>query len=283
MDSSPRRTSKPRLALPYTVVPGRGAVRLVAGEDHRYTLSGDGLEDWLPGLLIGCDGRRSIEELLASLGESTRPGARDVIERLYGERVLVDGPVELSHEPVSYSLAVEGTGPLAERLARATPPPEPEALALRVFCQDRLDYAAALDFNGRCLRDRAIWLWATIGPMSRGYVSPPFLPGAGPCWACLLGHFRRLSPAPELYDVLIDQTRRGGSIEPVPFAAAGVEILAQLVLWRCQQLGRIDPPPSLYRLHVLELETMEVTGHRVLIDPECPECGDGGDDGGRLG
>jgi bacteriocin biosynthesis cyclodehydratase domain-containing protein len=90
----------------------------------------------------------------------------------------------------------------------------------------------------------------------------------------LLGHFRRLSPASQFYDALIDHARGGHVIEPVPFPATGVEILAQLVLWKLEQLGRSNPPSALYRLHVLELETMDVTSHRVLIDPECPECGD---------
>ena len=160
---------------------------------------------------------------------------------------------------------------------------EPGSPVLPVFCQD--GWITRRRWRSTAVAGKAVstWLWATLGPMSRGYVSPPFLPGAGPCWACLLGHFRRLSPAPELYDALIDHARRGGSIEPVPFPATGVEVLSQLVLWKREQLGRSEPPSALYRLHVLELETMEVTSHRVRIDPECPECGDGGDDGGRLG
>jgi bacteriocin biosynthesis cyclodehydratase domain-containing protein len=275
--SVPDRTSRPRLALPYTVMAGPDTVRLVAGEDHRYTMTGDGVEAWLPGLLAGCDGRRSREELLAGLDDSTRPFARELIERLYGERVLVNGSVEQAYQPSAFALVVEGGGPLVEHLAgrAGTVAPEPSrARPLPVFCQDRLDYAAALAFNGRCLRGGITWLWATLGPMSRGYVSPPFVPGAGPCLACLLGHFQRLSPAPQFYDALIDHARGGHAIEPGPFPATGVEILAQLVLWKLDQLGRSDPPSALYRLHVLELETMEVTSHRVLVDPACPECGD---------
>ena len=44
--SLPDRIARPRLALPYTVVAERDVVHLVAGEDHRYTLSGAGLEAW---------------------------------------------------------------------------------------------------------------------------------------------------------------------------------------------------------------------------------------------
>jgi bacteriocin biosynthesis cyclodehydratase domain-containing protein len=277
---------RPRLALPYTVMAGRDTVHLVAGEDHRYTMNGAGLEAWLPGLLAGCDGRRTLEELLVELADTLRPGARELIGRLYGERVLANGPVELDHEPAACALVVEGTGPLAERLAElagAAVPAGSGARVLPVLCQDRLDYAAVLEFQRRCRHGGLAWLWATVGPMSRGYVSPPFLPRAGPCWACLLGHFQRLSPAPELYGALIDQARGGQPIEPVPFPATGVEILAQLVLWKREQLGQDDPPAALYRLHVLELETMEVTSHRVLVDPECPECGGPEGDGTSLG
>jgi bacteriocin biosynthesis cyclodehydratase domain-containing protein len=154
---------------------------------------------------------------------------------------------------------------------------------LLVFCQDQLDYAAALAFNARCLREATTWLWATTGPMSRGYISPPFVPTAGPCLACLIGHFRRLSPAPELYDALIDHARCGREIVPAPFPATGLEILAQIVLWKLDQMRRIDPLAALFRLHVLELETMEISSHRVLADPACPACGDGDTDGDPLG
>lgn len=267
------RPPRPCLALPYTIVCEADTVRLVAGEDHRYTLSGPGLEAWLPGLLAACDGRRPIEVLLAGLDGSIRSQARELVGRLYGERVLVDGPVERAHQPIACALAVEGIGPLADRLAAANAPTVTEAPRLLVFCQDRLDYAAAMAFNARRLRDGEPWIWATTGPMSRGYVGPAFLPGAGPCWACLLGQFRRLSPAPELYDSLIAHARGGHAIAPAPFPATGVEVLAQLVLWKRDQMGRIDPPSALYRLHVLELDAMEVTVHRVPIDPECPACG----------
>ena len=45
----------------------------------------------------------------------------------------------------------------------------------------------------------APWLWVSTGAMSRGYVSPVFLPDAGPCLGCLLRHGRLLSPAREIH------------------------------------------------------------------------------------
>jgi bacteriocin biosynthesis cyclodehydratase domain-containing protein len=137
-----------------------------------------------------------------------------------------------------------------------------------------LDYDEAHRFNRRCLGQSSPWLWVTSGPMSRGYVSPAILPESGPCLACLLRHFQRLSPVPELYDALIRQARCDEPIVPVPFPTEGIEILKQLVRWKAEQLAQDRPSSSLYRLHVLEVETMEITSHRVYPDPECPECGD---------
>jgi bacteriocin biosynthesis cyclodehydratase domain-containing protein len=108
--------------------------------------------------------------------------------------------------------------------------------------------------------------------MSRGYVSPVFLHDAGPCLDCLLHGFRRLSPAPELYDELIEHSRLGGTITSVPFPSPAVEILRQLVAWKAELLEQADPPAALYQLHVLEVSSLEVTAHRVFFDPECPSC-----------
>jgi bacteriocin biosynthesis cyclodehydratase domain-containing protein len=264
---------RPRLALPFTVLAGRDAVHLVAGEDFRYSLTGPGVENWLPGFLAGLDGTRPLAQLTPALAEENRAAALQLAERLYGERVLVDGPAAAAHPARAHNLVVAGSGELKEALAK-TPPAEVRAAPdLMVLCQDRLDYDAALRFNRRCLAGPSPWLWASSGPMSRGYVSPPFLPDAGPCLACLLAHFQRLSPAPGLYDELIEHARQGRPVRPVPFPAEALAVLAQLVRWKAGLLSRDDPPAALYRLHVLEVETMEVSAHRVFVDPECPECG----------
>src|SRR5207244_479431 len=100
---------------------------------------------------------------------------------------------------------------------------------LHVFCQDRIDYEAALQFNRRCRADSAPWLWASTGAMSRGYVSPVFLPDAGPCLECLFRQFRRLSPAPEIYEAMREHVRQDRPIIPVPFPDEGVAILREIV------------------------------------------------------
>ncbi len=57
-------TRRPRLAPMFTIAIDAGAVWLVAGEDVRYRL---GVADpaWLRDLLARCDGRATMDELIA--------------------------------------------------------------------------------------------------------------------------------------------------------------------------------------------------------------------------
>jgi bacteriocin biosynthesis cyclodehydratase domain-containing protein len=265
---------RPRLALPFSILADPGVVRLVAGEDVRYTLRAPALDEWLPQLLARCDGSLSLDELLASIAESQRTQARELIERLHGERVVVDGPAAAAHRPAAHRLVFEASR------GRKPPHTEPGTFVpgspeLCVLWQDCLDLDAALQFNRRMRGGSVPWLWVSTGAMSRAYVSPVLLPDAGPCLGCLLRHFRLLSPAREIHDALLDHGRRGTPLTPVPFPDEGIAMLEQLVRWKARLLGEIEPPGVLYRLHVLEADTLEVSTHRVLIDPECPECGRG--------
>lgn len=257
---------RPRLALPFTVLASRDTVRLVAGEDFRYTLTGEGIDRWLPGLLERLDGRRTVEEAVSSLAEPERPAARRIVDRLYGERVAVDGTAVDVHPAAAFRLEAEGSGPLLEGLSS----PASAAPALHVLCQDRLDYDEALQFNRRRLEGAEPWMWATTGPLARGYVSPVFLPASGPCLDCLIRQFRRRSPAPEIYDALLSAPK---DVRPVPFPPEGVAILRSVVLRKAAMLADPAAPVATYRLHVLECATLEVSSHRVFRDPECDACG----------
>jgi bacteriocin biosynthesis cyclodehydratase domain-containing protein len=268
LDSSlPRR---PRLALAFTLLTQPGIVRLVAGEDFRYTLTHAGLDEWLPGVLRRCTGGETIEQLLGDLPDSRRATLLQILRRLQGERVLVEGPAEAAHVAHRYRWQVEGDGLIADRL-RGDAASEGEPLV--VLVQDRLDYAATLDCQRRCRNHRIPWLWVSTGAMQRGYVGPLLLPDAGPCFGCLLRSFRRLSPAPEIYDALLDHAPQGSSFARADFIEEGLLILQGLVAWKLRLAEQTEAPVPLYRLHVLETATMEVTTHRVAHDPECPECG----------
>lgn len=270
---SASRSDYPRLALPFTILPDGERVHLVHGEDVRYTLTLGRLAERAAALLRRCTGEETTESLLTGAPPEEQAALRKLIERALGERILAAGPVEAAHRAETYTLDVQGSGPLAVRLGGdASGGAGP---SLSVFCQETLDYHALLEFNRVRIRagDRP-WLWATTGPASRGFVSPVILPRAGPCLACLWSHFRRLSPAAPLYDVLVRHGTAGGQFAPVDFPERAAEVLAHIVRWKVEQLSLARPPLSVYRLHVLEVDTMEVSMHRVLVDPTCQECGD---------
>ena len=113
----PWQNRRPLLSLPFTVLAGADLVRLVAGEDHRYTFTAPGIDQWLPGLLAGCTGGDTIESLLAGVAADGRPLAIEVLQRLFDERILCDGPAEqaCSASPAVWSLA--GQGRLHEMLS----------------------------------------------------------------------------------------------------------------------------------------------------------------------
>jgi bacteriocin biosynthesis cyclodehydratase domain-containing protein len=262
---------RPRLAYPFTVLTQPNIVRLIAGEDYRYTLTGAGLDRWLPDLLARCIGKDTLATLLRLLSDEQCRHAQAIIERLYGERVLVDGPAVSAHVEQKYHCQVVGTGMLAERL-RGDSTTEEGRPRLTILCQDQLDYSAALTVSKDCRQRGEPFLWASYGALQRAYVSPLFLPDAGPCFACLLRSFQRLSPAPEIYDALLHHGDNGQSFASADFPAEGIDILTGLVRWKLAQAELAAAPAALYRLHVLERATFEVSTHHVFVDAECPEC-----------
>jgi bacteriocin biosynthesis cyclodehydratase domain-containing protein len=225
---------RPRLAPGFTTILDGDSLWLVAGEDVRYRLT---LDDprWLAALLASCDGSRTVDEL------ATHPDARGTIERLFEERVLVEGT------------------PVQAHVAR----PVDEVV---VFVQDSLDHAALLAKNRELLGKR--WMWITTGPGGRAYVGPLFVPDAGPCAQCLLVHFKRLSPVPALYDALIAHP---GPIASTPFPEPAREVVHALARWK---LSLVDGPPhaALYALHVIDTATLTVSSHVPLADIECEVC-----------
>ncbi len=249
-------------------------VHLVGGEDVRYSIRAPGIAGDFAALLKKCNGATSVEALLLGMPEPDRPRAQQLLDRLYGERILIDGPVENVELPVTrYRPKLEGTGVLVRRLqAHAEGGPE-----IAILCQDTLDYQAAKMFNRRCLESGCLaWMWITTGPASRGYVSPVFLRDTGPCLACLLRHFQRLSPAPQLYEALERHSAQGGEFSPACFPPEALAMLESLACWKIDRLGRQPIARAVFGLHVLELESMEVSVHRVFRDPSCPECKDAG-------
>ena len=189
------------LALPFTVIAEPDTLRLIAGEDLRYTFRQRDIDRWGAALVEALRAPRAQEEALARVEASAREAARALLARLVEERVVVkDAPAPPA---AAYAVSVEGAPALCAAIRDALPSAPPEGPALAVLAQDTLDYAGALA-SGRAARARGdAWLWVSEGPLARGFVGPVLLPDGGPCFGCVLASFRRLSPAPELLDALL--------------------------------------------------------------------------------
>jgi hypothetical protein len=189
-----------QFAFPFAILSKPDTVRLVAGEEFRYTLRSPALDRWLPRWLGSFENAVEWDLLVKQLPGEHQPQALEIVARLYGERVLLEGNGEPLRLPSPIRWVVEGSGKLSERLRAMIPPVSADAAQLVVFCQETLDYAAALDFNRRCRRaDAAGWLWISCGPMGRGLISPVFRRHAGPCLGCLFRNFKRISPPPRRF------------------------------------------------------------------------------------
>lgn len=262
-----------RFAFPFAILTKSDTVRLVAGEEFRYTLRSPSLEQWLPRLLSNFEQEVEWRPLLNQLPSEHQQQALEIITRLYGERALLEGNGEHPSTVSAHRWVVEGEGKLSERLRAVVPAVSADAVPIVMLCQDALDYAVALDFNRCCRKSKAAgWLWVSCGPMGRGFVSCVFRPHAGPCLGCLIRNFQRLSPVPEIYEHLIEHSSAGGKIPASPFPAIGLDVLAALARWKIESAIQPEPPCGVYRLHVLEIETMECTTHRAFRDPHCPDC-----------
>lgn len=252
--------------MPFTIIPEADCVRLIGGEDIRYTLRGPAIERWLPALL-GDIGTASAGGALASVPEAHRRAAESLITRLVSERVLVEAPPR--PRPSPFRIEMVGAGALAEALRGRVQRAVEDAPVLRVLVQETLDYGAALAFDRAARREVPAWLWVTSGPAARALVSPVFLADGGPCAGCMLAAFRRLSPAAELYDALLAHGARGGAFAATPLSDEAASVVAALVAWKARALAEPDPPAAVFELHALELASFAISTHPLAIDPDC--------------
>jgi len=282
----------PRLLPGSTVIAAEQVVHLIAGEDFRFTIQTGDATEVIARVLRGCQGIRPLADLLAGLNPAEQELAIRIVERLRSERMLFDGP-PLPPPEVPWRIEIKGAGILDQRARElwlsmsgalcqtsggTTTPnnPNPAGVSVvRVLVQQDLDLAQVLQFNRRQLAGEAeAWLWVTTGPLSRGYVSPVILKRGRPCLECLLRHFRRLSPAPQLYDAL-ERPREPAQFVPGEPAEPLARIVLEIAGWKLRRLGQAPAAASQFALHVVEAETLETALHPVWLDPTCPGCGDG--------
>jgi bacteriocin biosynthesis cyclodehydratase domain-containing protein len=267
--SRPRRL---RFAFPLAAATGPDCVHLVGGEDLRYTLRGPELDRWILPLLEKLAGGASDAELLEGLPADRQQAARELLDRLAGERVLLSEPAP-APQARAWCFDVEGEGGLAERVRAALADRDRESgEPLVVLCQDTLDYRTARDRSRELRRLGRAELWVSTGAAARAFVSPLFLPESSPCFDCLLSHLLRLSRAPDLTGALIDTGLQPLAKEGSGFPRGALALLAELVAHKCALALEPEPPAALFRLHAFELATLETSSHPVSPDPECSIC-----------
>lgn len=258
-------------AFRFTVIREPDRVRLVAGEDLRWSLEAAGIEQWLPRVFEVLDGGGTVDEAVDSAVGADRVLVSETLRRLLGERVLVE-PTRRPALASPHGFVFYGEGALKDAMGALCVPPSAGQALLHVFVQDSLHLASAMDFNATRLSGAEPFLWATTGPLARAFVSPVFLPSQGPCLECLLRGFRRISPAPELWDALLNHSRAGGVVEPSLCSEVGIAMLVQLILAKRAWLAETEPPAALYDLHVLDLRTLEISTHALESDECCESC-----------
>lgn len=263
------RTRHARFLFPFTILSQPNRVHLVAGEDFRYSFEGKGIETWCPDFLAQIDGSSSLEDLLQKVPQPFQKSAESLFARLYQERILMDALALHAHIPQQFSLQLEGAKSFLNLFSDSSHSQEGEK-TLKLLCQDSLDYQQCLDFNETCLQEDVFYLWLSTGAMNRAYLSPLFHPKVGPCLHCMLRQFQARSPFPEVYDLL--KQHPSEKIRSTPFSEQGLQLLKSLTLLKKEWTQESDPPPTLYRLHVLEVSSLEVNTYRIRKDPECPSC-----------
>jgi bacteriocin biosynthesis cyclodehydratase domain-containing protein len=192
-----------------------------------------------------------------------------MLDRLLAERLVIDEPT--SPTARAHRIHVVGDGPVADRVRAASPATAPEdAAELRVIVQETLELGRALALDRAALEDGAARLWVSTGPLARAFVGPVFLADGGPCLGCLVAAFRRVSPEPEIFEALADHEARAGSFARAPIDDDAADTIAALVRWKARELGTLAPAAAVFRLHVLERASFEISTHLVPVDPDCP-------------
>jgi len=290
----------PYLAPWYRVACGSGKIVLEYG-DRVVCLEGGAAERLVPALLPLLDGTRTVDEIVAVLGEAVRPAVENVLQELCDHAVLQAGPpppelprpsagatellaalggratiADTAAAVAECSVGVVGRGSAgleAGRLLRAA--------GAGVEWADELDGGVELvvcapapselprlsEWNDQALERRQPWLQVLPFNGRYGAVGPLYLPGDTGCYEC----FRRRRAASlalgaelELLDAV---PASYPSAPPVDAVLGG--LAAQLVLhWLV--LGDHYVPSAFYAFELLP--TLSLSVHHLHRVPRCDAC-----------
>ena len=268
-------------------------------------LEGRAVRALLPALLPLLDGTRTVDEVVARLGEAVplgeavRPAVELALGLLDTNGLLVEGPAPEAGSPPSAvalaalyglapaaaverlrlaSVAVIGDSATGEAIARLL-----HAAGVGAVHEGTWDYAGEVDVAvvapsasespavagwNRLALERGI-RWLGVRPFDglAATVGPLAVPGESACYECLL---HRLAAHVEYGRDLVrieSSAPAAGELAPIDAIAAGVA--AQLALGWVAGLDTTLPGA----LYVLELRpVLSLTSHPILRVPRCPAC-----------
>ncbi|HEX4520117.1 MAG TPA: TOMM precursor leader peptide-binding protein [Gaiellaceae bacterium] len=262
-------------------------------------LEGRAVRVFLPVLLPLLDGTRTVDEIVARLGEAARPALDLALELLGTNGLLVEGPAPApgapasalglaAHYGVSPAVAAErlrlaaigiaGTSKTAEVLARLLHAAGVGAVSrlawddtgevdLAIVVPASVESPLVSSWNRLALRRGTRWLGVRPFDGLIGTVGPLVVPGESACHECLLHRFAaHVDYGRDL--IRIEGTPpAAGELAPLDSIAAGVA--AQLALGWVAGLDTTLPGV----IHVLEVRpALSVTSHPILRVPRCPAC-----------
>lgn len=262
-------TSRIVAAAPVTVVPAGRKIHLIAGEDLRFSLSGEGIDRWLPQTMRELEEALTVDELLERVPPEFRANATSVLTRLCDEGLLRIQP-ELPPKALDRAVSVRGD---ADFLPELPVDWRKASDGLTVFCQDTLGRETALRAALECRAAGRPFLWVSSGAHARAFVSPVFSTLGRPCLACLFAVSDSLGPVPELHSALREHDARGGALAKAAMSPAQRAFLSSLVVWKVStwQDGNILASS---KLHVVEWVDGSVESYSVRREPACAGCGD---------
>jgi bacteriocin biosynthesis cyclodehydratase domain-containing protein len=262
-------------------------------------LEGRAVRLLLPALLPLLDGTRTIDEIVARIGEPAQPAVELALSLLGENGLLAEGPAPEPGGPASalalaahYGLApavaverlrsasvgVIGGSWAAEAIARTLRSAGVGTIVragwdgvdevdLAVVAPSALETPLLTSWNRLALECDTRWLGVRPFDGLVATVGPLVVPGESACYECLL---HRLAAHVEYGRDLLrieSSPPAAGELAPVQAITAGVA--AQLVLGWAAGLDTALPGA----LHVLELRpVLSLASHAILRVPRCPAC-----------
>ena len=174
--------------------------------------------------------------------------------------------------PVQNGVTVLGHGLLADAIARTGSGP---ADPLVVVATDSWAVDGYLDVRKTCREQGVPWL-PVRAELGRVVIGPIEVAGQAGCVECAQARRRRARRHPEGFDAV--HTRHMEAITRRPselLTVLAADLVAGLVADEAARLARDRKAARTNRAMLyVDLKTLQVSTHRFLPDPLCPECGD---------